>query len=66
MTLGWTACALMWGVQMLDAMRAVAANAPGWPVYALVTAGSALCAVCWLVSWLRYDKTHSKESNQEI
>ena len=65
MSLGWTAGALMWGVFMLQAMR-TGTNAPGWPVYVLLTAGSALCAVCWLVGWLRYDKTHQTESNQDI
>lgn len=59
MVLVWTVIALAWGVQMLQIMGTGApSNAPGWPVYALVTAGSALCAVCWLVSWLRYNKTH--------
>ena len=67
MVLVWTVIALAWGVQMLQIMGTGApSNAPGWPMYALVTAGSALCAVCWLISWLRYDKNHSKESNQDI
>ena len=64
-TLGWTTGALVWGVLMLQTMR-TGTNAPGWPVYALMAAGNALCAVCWLVSWLRYDKNHLKESNQDI
>ena len=61
-TLGWTTSALVWGVLMLQTIR-IGTNAPDWPVYALMTAGNALCAVCWLISCLRYDKTHQKESN---
>ena len=57
MVLVWTVIALAWGVQMLQIMGT------GAPSNA---AGSALCAVCWLVSWLRYNKTHQKESNQDI
>ena len=67
MTLVWTAITLIWGVQVLQTMETGApSNAPSWSAYALVTAGSALCAVCWLVSWLRYDKTHPKESKQDV
>lgn len=64
-TLGFTTSALVWGVLMLQAMQ-TEANVPSWPVYALMTLGNALCAVCWLISWLRYDKNHSIESNQDI
>lgn len=64
-TLGWTTSALVWGVLMLQTIR-IGTNAPDWPVYALMTAGNAQCAVCWLISWLRYDKNHSKESNLDI
>ena len=63
----WTLCAVLFGVQLRQALLyGTASNAPGWPVNALATAGSALCAVCWLISWLRYDKTHQKASNQDI
>ena len=64
-SLVWTTSALVWGVLMLQTIR-IGTNAPDWPVYALMTAGNALCAVCWLISWLRYDKNHSKESNLDI
>ena len=64
-TLGWTTSALVWGVLMLQTIR-IGTNAPDWPVYALMTEGNALSAVCWLCSWLRYDKNHSKESNLDI
>ncbi len=63
----WTICAVLFGVQLRQALLyGTASNTPGWPLYALATAGSALCAVCWLISWLRYDKIHLKESNQDI
>ena len=63
----WTICAVLFGVQLRQALLyGTASNAPGWPLCALATAGSALCAVCWLISWLRYDNIHLKESNQDI
>ena len=61
MTLVWTAITLIWGVQMLQTMETGApSNAPSGSAYALVTAGSALCAVCWLVSWAAVRQNSSK------
>ena len=38
-----------------------AANAPDWRMYAVVSAAWAVNAAAWLVSWLRYDRTHQRE-----
>ena len=57
-----TLCAAAWAFQLWRALEyGTASNAPGWGMYALLTALSALAAVAWLVSWLRYDRTHREK-----